>query len=120
MPLSYVDPVATYSSATLTALEVEHVRNIIGLDSLTELTTPVSELTAEQRQATRYDIDQWFNEVGEGTVKLEGASDGVNFSTVRDRNEIRRRMARRFGFSLPSSSLYCIPVTGEYGDECGW
>lgn len=120
MPLTYTDPVATYSDANLTALEIEHVRNIIGLDSLTELTTPVSELTADQRRATRYDIDLWFNEVGEGTVKLEGASDGVNFSTTRDRNDIRRRVALRLGFSVSSSSLYRIPITGDYGDECGW
>lgn len=118
MPLTYTDPVSTYSDAVLTALEKEHVRNIIGLEALSELDTPVSELTAEQRKATRYDIDLWFNEVGEGTVKLEGASDGVDFSTVRDRNAIRRRVALRFGFPVSSGGLYRIPITSGYGLDC--
>lgn len=115
MPASYTDPVKSYSDAALTALEKEHVRNIIGLESLTELDLPVSELTAEQRKATRYDIDLWFNDVGEGTLKLQGGSDGIDLSTVRDRNDIRQRVARRFGFSVPSAGgLFRIPVTSGY------
>lgn len=121
MPATYIDPTADYSSDAFTALEKEHIRNIIGLSTLTELDTPISELTAEQRKVTRYDIDLWFNEVGEGTVALSGSGDGVDFSTVRDRNDIRRRMAQRFGFSISSSSsLYRIPIVADYGDECGW
>ena len=121
MPTTYSDPTADYSDAVFTALEKEHIRTIIGLDALSELDTPISELTAEQRKVTRYDIDLWFNEVGEGTVKLSGASDGVDYSTVRDRNEIRRRVAQRFGFSVASSSsLFRIPVVSEYYyDSCG-
>lgn len=121
MPLTYTDPTADYSDAVFTALEKEHLRNIIGLDSLTELDTPISELTADQRRATRYDIDLWFNEVGEGTVALSGASDGVDFSTVRDRNDIRRRVAQRLGFSVsPYSSLFRIPVVSEYYNHGCW
>lgn len=114
MPATYTDPTADYSSDAFTALEKEHIRNIIGLSTLTELDTPISELTAEQRKVTRYDIDLWFNEVGEGTVKVQGASDGVDFSTPRDRNDIRQRVAQRFGFSVASSSLFRIPVIGGY------
>jgi hypothetical protein len=113
MPATYTDPTADYSDAVFTALEKEHIRNIIGLTTLTELDTPISELTADQRKVTRYDIDLWFNEVGEGTVKVEGASDGVDFSTPRDRNAISQRMALRFGFSVASSSLFRIPVVSE-------
>ena len=120
MPLTYTDPISTYSDAVLTALEKEHVRNIIGLEALSELDTPISELTADQRRATRYDIDQWFNEVGEGTVRLEGASDGVNFSVVRDRNAIRRRVALRLGFPINTSGIYRIPITSGYSDSCDW
>ncbi len=116
MPSTYTDPVADYSPDAFTALEKEHVRNIIGLEALSELDTPISELTAEQRKATRYDIDLWFNEVGEGTVKLSGGNDGVDYSTPRDRNEIRARMALRFGFSIASTGgLYRIPVVSGYG-----
>lgn len=120
MPATYTDPTTDYSDAAFTALEKEHIRKIIGLDSLDELTTPISEITAEQRKVTRYEIDLWFNEVGEGTVSLSGASDGVDFSTVRDRNDIRRSMAQRFGFSAGSySSLFRIPVVSErYGHGC--
>lgn len=114
MPATYTDPTADYSDAVFTALEKEHIRKIIGLDALSELDTPISELTAEQRKVTRYEIDLWFNEVGEGTVAVSGASDGVDFSTVRDRNDIRRSMAQRFGFSVGSySSLFRIPVVSE-------
>ena len=121
MPATYTDPTADYSDASFTALEKEHIRNIIGLDTLDELTTPISELTAEQRKTTRYDIDLWFNEVGEGTVALSGASDGVDYSTTRDRNDIRRRMALRFGFSIgSSSSLFRIPVISEYYGHGCW
>jgi hypothetical protein len=120
MPATYTDPTADYSNAVFTALEKEHIRNIIGLDALTELDTPLSEATAEQRKVTRYDIDLWFNEVGEGTVKVQGASDGVDFSTPRDRSAISQRMALRFGFSVASSSLFRIPVVSEhYYDACG-
>ncbi len=116
MPATYTDPVKSYSDAELTALETEHVRNIIGLEALSELDTPISELTAEQRKATRYDIDQWFNEVGEGTLNLKGGRDGIDLSTVRDRNDIRRRVAQRFGFNVPSTGgLFRIPVIGDYG-----
>lgn len=120
MPATYTDPTSDYSDAVFTALEKEHIRNIIGLTTLSELDIPISELTADQRKVTRYDIDQWFNEVGEGTVKVQGASDGVDFSTPRDRNAIRRRVAQRFGFEVSSSSLYRIPIVADYGDECGW
>lgn len=120
MPATYTDPTADYLDTVFTALEKEHIRNIVGLTTLTELDTPISELTAEQRKATRYDIDLWFNEVGEGTVKLRGGSDGVDFSTPRDRAAIARRVAQRFGFSVASSSLYRIPVVSEhYYDSCG-
>lgn len=119
MPATYTDPTADYSDAAFTALEKEHLRNIIGLEALSELDTPISELTADQRRVTRYDIDLWFNEVGEGTVSLSGASDGVDFSTVRDRNDIRRRVAQRLGFSVSAGSLFRIPVVSEYyGDGC--
>lgn len=120
MPLTYTDPTADYSDAVFTALEKEHIRNIIGLSTLSELDTPISELTADQRKVTRYDIDQWFNEVGEGTVKLSGGSRGIDYSTPRDRSAIRQRVAQRFGFSVNLSSIYRIPVIGEFGDECGW
>lgn len=114
MPTAYTDPTLNYSDAAFTGLEKEHIRKIIGLDTLSELDTPISELTAEQRKVTRYEIDLWFNEVGEGTVKLSGASDGVDYSQPRDRNDIRRSMAQRFGFSVSWSSLYRIPMVGEY------
>lgn len=120
MPATYTDPTSDYSDAVFTSLEKEHIRNIIGLDALSELDTPISELTAEQRKVTRYDIDLWFNEVGEGTVSLSGASDGVDYSTTRDRNEIRRRVAQRFGFSVVSvGGLFRIPVVSEsYYHSC--
>lgn len=120
MPATYTDPTADYSDAAFTALEKEHIRKIIGLDTLSELDTPISELTAEQRKVTRYEIDLWFNEVGEGTVALSGASDGVDFSTVRDRNDIRRSMAQRFGFSVSYGSLFRIPVVSEYYGHGCW
>ena len=113
MPATYTDPTADYASDAFTALEKEHLRNIIGLDSLTELDTPISELTAEQRKVTRYDIDLWFNEVGEGTEAVRGGSRGIDYSTSRDRNAIAQRVARRFGFSISSSSLFRIPVVSE-------
>jgi hypothetical protein len=116
MPLTYADPVSTYSDAAFTALEKERVREILGLEALTSLDTPISELTADQRKATRYDIDRWINSIGEGTVAVKGASDGVDFSKDRDRNAIRRRVARRFGFSVPDTGgLFRIPVIGDYG-----
>lgn len=120
MPPTYTDPTADYSDAVFTALEKEHIRKIIGLDTLSELDTPISEITAEQRKVTRYEIDLWFNEVGEGTVAVSGASDGVDFSTVRDRNDIRRSMALRFGFSVGSSSLFRIPIVSEYYGHGCW
>lgn len=114
MPVTYTDPTSDYSDAAFTSLEKEHIRNIIGLDSLTELTTPISELTAEQRKVTRYDIDLWFNEVGEGTIALHGGSRGIDHSTTRDRNDIRRRVAQRFGFSVASvGGLFRIPIVSE-------
>jgi hypothetical protein len=61
MPLTYADPVSTYSDAAFTALEKERVREILGLEALTSLDASISELTADQRKATRYDIDQWIN-----------------------------------------------------------
>lgn len=114
MPVTYTDPTADYSSDAFTPLEKEHIRKIIGLDSLSELDTPISELTAEQRKVTRYEIDLWFNEVGEGTIAIYGGSRGIDHSTVRDRNDIRRSMAQRFGFSVSSSSgLFRIPIVSE-------
>jgi len=116
MPPTYTDPVSTYSDAVFTALEKERIRDILQLDALSTLDTPISELTADQRKATRYDIDLWINDVGEGTVAVRGASDGVDFSTTRDRNAIRNRMALRLGFSVPSTGgLFRIPVVSGYG-----
>jgi hypothetical protein len=115
MPLTYTDPVSTYSDAAFTALEKERIREILGLEALSTLDTPISELTADQRKATRYDIDQWINEIGEGTVSVHGASNGTDFSTTRDRNAIRQRVARRFGFSVPATGgLFRIPVIGDH------
>lgn len=116
MPLTYTDPIAGYSDAAFTALEKERIRDILALDALSTLDAPLSEATAEQRKATRYDIDLWINDVGEGTVAVKGASDGVDFSTTRDRNDIRRRVALRFGFDPPmSGGLFSIPIVSAYG-----
>lgn len=117
MPLTYTDPMTTYSDAVFTSLEKERIREILGLDALSTLDTPIAELTADQRKATRYDIDQWINEVGEGTVAVKGGSRGTDFSTQRDRTEIRQRVARRLGFAVTGSAggIFHIPVVADYG-----
>jgi len=120
MPLTYTDPVAGYSDASFSALEKERIRDILQLDAFSSLDTPIAELTADQRKATRYDIDLWINDIGEGTVAVQGASDGVDYSQPRDRGDIRRRMALRFGFPVPmgAGGIFRIPVVSEYGYVC--
>lgn len=118
MPLTYDDPISTYSDAAFTALELERIRDIVLADSVEMIEGVVDEITADQRKATRYDIDQWINRVGEGTVGVRGGGDGVDYSKVRDRNDIRRRVALRFGLDVPiSSGLFRIPVVSESADR---
>jgi hypothetical protein len=113
----YDDPIKAYPDAVFTALELERIRDIVGADSITTIQSLAIELTAEQRRATRYDIAVWVNEIGEGTISIKGGSDGIDYSTSRDRNEIRIRVAQRFGFDVPSTGgLFRIPVMAGY--EC--
>ena len=117
MPLGDPDPIADYSDAVFTNLELERIRDIVNADAISVITNVVDELTADQRRATRYDIDLYINEVGEGTVAVKGGSRGTDFSTVRDRNDIRRRVALRLGLAVPIApgGLFRIPVVADYG-----
>lgn len=116
MPLTYNDPVSTYSDAVFTNLELERIREIVGAEAVSTVSNVVGELSADQRRATRYDIDLYINEIGEGTVAVQGASDGTDYSQTRDRNEIRRRVAMRLGLAVPVSpgGLFRIPIVAGY------
>jgi hypothetical protein len=118
MPLGDDDPAVNYSGATLTPLELERVREIVLEDSVSTIETIASELSSDQRRATRYDIDLWLNKIGEGTLSLHDGSDGVDISKSRDRNAIRRRVALRLGLEMPSLSggIFQIPVVTGYSN----
>jgi hypothetical protein len=118
--MPYADPISSYSSAALTALEIERVREIVGFEALSTVTSLVADLTAEQRQATRFDIDQWINRVGEGTDRVQGGSSGANVSRERDRTAIRARLAGRLGLevgAVVTTGLFRIGVGGSCADE---
>jgi hypothetical protein len=112
------DPINDYSSAVFTALELERVREIVAADSIATIQSVATELTAEQRRATRYDINLWYRKVGEGTISIHGGTDGIDYSRERDRNAIRQRVALRFGLDVPNTvGLFRLPVAGEFA-EC--
>jgi len=116
VPLGDDDPILDYSDAAFTDVELERIRDIVAADAISTITSVVDELTPAQRRATRYDIDLWINEVGEGTLAVKGGADGIDLSTVRDRNDIRRRVALRFGLSVPvTTGLFQIPIVSGYG-----
>jgi hypothetical protein len=118
--MPYSDPISSYSNAVLTALEIERVREIVGFEALSTVTSLVADLTAEQRQATRFDIDQWINRVGEGTDRVQGGSTGADVSRERDRAAIRARLARRLGLevgTVATTGLFRIGVGGSYADD---
>ena len=113
MPLGDDDPAVVYSGAVFTPLELERIRDIVLADSVLTIETIADELTDAQRQATRYDIDLWFNDIGEGTLSVRGE---IDYSQSRDRSGIRRRVALRFGLDIPfTGGIFRIPVTTGYG-----
>ena len=115
MPLGDDDPVIAndYSGAVFTPLELERIREIVLAESVSTIETIGNEFSSAQRQATRYDIDLWFNDVGEGTLSVRGE---IDYSQSRDRNDIRRRVALRFGLAVPSTGgIFHIPVAAGYG-----
>jgi hypothetical protein len=111
MPLvGFTDPAAIFDDAPLSAPEIDRVREIVRLEygnyEYTDLSIVAYRcglLTASQNQATRYDLDQFFNQVGEGTMRMSGGSDGINLDTQRDRIPIRDRVRRRLNFESVSS-----------------
>lgn len=117
----FIDPAAAFDTTALSASEIDRVREIVQTEALSTVTTLCGNLSASQLQHTRYDLDQFFNQVGEGTVRMKGGSDGVDFDATRDRNVIRNRVRARLnlpGFS--SSGLFRINVAGaqaNYGSE---
>jgi len=115
VPLGDDDPILDYSDAVFTDVELERIRDIVVVDAISTITNVADELTPAQRRATRYDIDLYINEVGEGTLAVKGGADGIDLNTVRDRNDIRRRVALRFGLPIPvTGGLFQIPVVSGY------
>jgi hypothetical protein len=118
--MSYNDPLADYPNDALSPLEVERVREIVGFEALSTVASLVADLTPEQRQATRFDIDQWINRVGEGTDRIQGGSSGADVSRERDRTAIRARLARRLGLevgAIAATGLFRIGVGGSCADD---
>lgn len=83
-------------SGPLTNLEVERVREICGLKSFVQTSDLCTPLIDVQRQATRSDIKA-FDKVKDGAVGLDGGRDGVKFSQLDNKEEIRRRLRLRLG-----------------------
>lgn len=113
------DPASAFQKDALTDGEIDRVREIVQTEALSTITTLCGDLSNVQNQAMRYDLDQFFNKVGEGTVRMEKGRDGIDFSQQRNRTEIRQRVRARLnlpgGFS--SGGLFQINVTGQTGNQ---
>lgn len=83
-------------SGPLSNLELERVREICGLKSFGQTSTLCAPLIDVQLQATRADIAA-FDKVKDGATALEGGRDGVQFSQLTNKEEIRRRLRVRLG-----------------------
>ena len=115
MPLGDPDPITAYMGGEFTELELERIRQIVRADTISTVESYAETLTAEQRRATRYDIDLYINDIGEGVIAVSGGRDGVDYSDARERTEIRNRIALRLGLPVPIGGLFTIPVTANYG-----
>lgn len=113
MAIQFTDPADAFAATALSPGEIDRVREIVQTEALSTITTLCGNLSSSQLQHMRYDLDQYFNQVGEGTVAMKGGTDGVDFSQSRDRNDIRSRLRGRL--NLPGSQsggLFRINVTG--------
>lgn len=115
MPLvQFTDPAAAFDTVALTSNEIDRVREVVQSESLSTVALACASLTTDQNRATRYDLDQFFNQVGEGTFLIAGGADGVDLNTERDRVVIRNRVRARLGLAIYSSDR---PVM--FGVACG-
>ncbi|MFN7949440.1 MAG: hypothetical protein U0Z53_29055 [Blastocatellia bacterium] len=85
------------SSAAFSALEQQYIADVC-LETVASIATSLDGVTAEARQAIRADLAA-YGAIGDGTEKLRGGSDGIDFDADRDREGIRRRIRRRLGLS---------------------
>lgn len=94
--------ISAKSSAVLTALETDKIREIAGLSAVlinsgeTPINLFVNQLTPERRQVLRAEIDAW-DAVVDSYVKLAGGQDGVDFNQERARMAIRKRVLDTLG-----------------------
>ena len=101
--MATLEAIESKSSAPLTQLELEKVREIvtggrlfISIDSIVDA---VDDLTPVQRQATRADIEEW-DALGFGTEKIRPTGgDGLDYDVERDRAVVRRRLIIRLGYN---------------------
>src|SRR2546421_6755204 len=120
MPTPFVDPAAGYDDSVLSAAEIDRVREIIRdvsgygfvfdkpYNTLANTIYLCGLLTASQNKAMRYDLDQFFNQVGEGTFAMKGGTDGVDINTPRDRKAIRNRVRERLGLPAYSGGVELV------------
>jgi hypothetical protein len=113
----FTDPAAAFDDAPLSPSEIDRVREAVRSASLPTITAACIALTADQNRKTRYDLDQFFNEVGEGTVEMDGGQSGVKFSQPRDRIAIRIRLLERLGLSA-SVSTFGRPTIFTVANGC--
>jgi len=101
--MATLETIESKSSAALTQLELEKVREIVTGGRLflaaDSIANAVNDLTPEQRQATRADIEEW-DALGFGTEKIRPTGgDGLDYDVERDRAVVRRRLIVRLGYN---------------------
>ena len=101
--MATLEAIESKSSAPLTQLELEKVREIVTGGRLfiaaDSIANAVNDLTPEQRQATRADIEEW-DALGFGTEKIRPTGgDGLDYDVERDRAVVRRRLIIRLGYN---------------------
>jgi len=100
---------------TLTADEIESVREIVGDKTYSTIESLVGELNDAQKTATKADVVTW-NVVRDKHLKVKGGRDGVDLDNERKRKAVIKRVRQRLQLPV-SGGLSRIPVGAYYDCE---
>jgi hypothetical protein len=108
---------------SLSAAQIEQVREVIDYTSLTATTVLCASLTAEQETATVTDLDLW-DTVKDDNTRIEKGLLGANIDPEVQRLQIRNRVRVRLGLPRITAETLSAPVEIAYShpdqDERRW
>lgn len=90
------------SAAPLTNLELAMLQETVFDQTLAQVTALAGALSPEQWQMCRYYLKVWYDRFVDGTVKVKGGKQGVDYDNLRDKLEMSQLIRSLLGLPFVS------------------